>query len=286
MPADPAIKSQDGGELTVRQKAQAIYAGTEALHKACEPISNVISAIAMNRTPLEDATAGTYYRMCLLMESLTRLNSTKDFQVSLHCARCMYELYLDIADLLRDPSSLAKFQAFTFVTRFAAAEKLVKELENQGITDPSVHKPERDYIANTNHKRKYDDDRKTYWPDTRGNPSTPLQWSGMSLPGRARMVGDKELLRYRQLYSILCWYSHAGLAGISNISEDGLVAAMGMAHANAQNFFHEATRLVANKFEIYKAVPSLKTAVDQYTHATAHVMLSYSKTLRENCQVD
>jgi hypothetical protein len=64
------------------------------------------------------------------MESLTRLNKRQDFQVALHCARCLYELKLDIVDLVNNPGLVAKFFAFTFVARFEAAKKLVAELRN------------------------------------------------------------------------------------------------------------------------------------------------------------
>ncbi|QDU05708.1 hypothetical protein V6x_54490 [Gimesia chilikensis] len=81
------LKMLDDSNLTTHQKVEAIFVGTEALLRAALPVRNIIMQLGSHRSDLEDALAGTYYRMCLMMESLTRLNKRQDFQVSLHCAR-------------------------------------------------------------------------------------------------------------------------------------------------------------------------------------------------------
>jgi hypothetical protein len=276
-------KELDESNLSVHQKVDAIFAGTQALLQAALPIRNVIIALGDNRTELEDALAGTYYRMCLLVESLTRLNKKQDFQVALHCARCLYELHLDAVDLTRDPTLLAKFKAFTFVARFAAAEKLINELNAQGITDPAVSQHERTFVADPVRRARFNTELATHWPTAPGKKQkAPLNWMNESLPDRAKRIGKNELLRYRQLYSFLCWYSHAGVVGIANISGDGLEASMGMAHGHSQEFFFATTNLVAKQFDIYTANPLLKSPVDQYKQTTAKVMLQYLKKLQSS----
>lgn len=273
------VKTLDDSKLTVHQKVDAIFAGTGALLRAALPIRNVIMQLDTHRTDLEDALAGTYYRMGLMMESLTRLNKRQDFQVSLHCARCLYELHLDIVDLIRDPNLLPKFKAFTFVARFAAAKKLVDELASQGITDPNIGKHERVFVDDATRQVKFKSEIATHWPKRR---TAPLNWMGRSLPDRVRDISNDESLRYRQLYSFFCWYSHAGVVGIANLSNEALESAMGIAHAHSQEFFFETTSLIARQFDIYKANSTLKTAIDEYQATTAKVMLLHLRTLEES----
>lgn len=284
MSKDDLIDELKKAGISTHEQVNAIFAGTQDLCQAAIPIRNVIMALGDNRTDLEDALAGTYYRMCLLMESLVRLNRRQDFQVALHCARCMYELHLDAVDLTRNPALLSKFHAFTFVARFAAADKLVDQLNAQGITDPAINKHERQFIADPKRQARFNSERATHWPDKRGKPTTPLNWTGQPLPVRAENIGPAELLRYRRLYSYLCWFSHAGVVGIANVSPEGLESGMGMAHAHAQEFFFETTNLVSTQFDIYKADPTLKTAVEQYKQTTAKVMVATLKRLQDSLE--
>jgi len=278
--ANPSFEELKKAGLSVHEVVNATFAGTQQLLKVTEPIKNVTLQLGANRTELEDALAGTYYRMCLLMESLTRLNHKNDFQVALHCARLMYELYLDIVDLIRDASLLSKIKAFTFVARFAAAEKLVRELDRQGITDATTNPHERQFVANPANQKKFDAERLAHWKSDKGKPRTPMNWMDQTLPERTATIGDDELLRYRRLYSMLCWYSHAGIVGIANISAEGLESAMGLAHGHSQDFFFAATTLIANKFDIYKANPALKPPIEEFKQTTAKMIVAYMQQLQ------
>ena len=57
-----------------------------------------------------------------------------------------------------------------------------------------------------------------------------------------------------------------------------------MAHAHAQEFFFENTNLVSTQFDIYKADPTLKTAVEQYKQTTAKVMVATLKRLQDSLE--
>jgi hypothetical protein len=103
-----------------------------------------------------------------------------------------------------------------------------------------------------------------------------------SLPDRAKVIGNDEIIRYRELYSLFCWYSHAGVVGLADLSHDALESSMGLAHGHSQNFFLETTTLIAKQFDIYKANPALKTEIDQYKAITAKVMLLQLRTNKES----
>ena len=278
--ANPEFEELKKAGLSVHDVVNTLYAATKVLLDAAMPIRNVVLQLGDHKTEFENALAGTYFRMCLLMESLIRLNKKQDFQVSLHSARLMYELYLDIVDLIRDPTLLARFKAFTFVARFAAADKLVSELTSQGTTDPEINKLERDFVADAKNRARFDADKLAHWPVAGGGtPKAPLNWTGKNLPDRAATIGPAELLRYRRLYSFLCWYSHAGFVGIAYISAEGLEAAMGTAHGHAQNFFYEATTLIAKQFDIYKANPELRPPIDKYQETTGKLLEQHLRQL-------
>jgi hypothetical protein len=184
-----------------------------------------------------------------------------------------------VVDLIRDSTLVAKFKAFTFVARFAAAKKLVDELSSQGITDPNIGKHERIFVGDPTRRAKYLSELAAHWPS---RTTAPLNWADQNLPNRAKVIGKDEILRYGELYSFFCWYSHAGVVGVANLSADALESAMELAHGHSQNFFLEATNLVAKQFDIYKANPALKTPIEQYKATTAKVMLMHMRRLQES----
>lgn len=271
-------------DVPMHERVNAIFGATQALLQAAIPIRNVIATLQGSRTDFEDALAGTYYRMCFCVESLTRLNNKRDFQVALGVTRTIYELYIDMVELSTVPIQAAKFLDYTFVAKFSAAKKLVDELSHQGITDPTIGKHERAFIGDPKNQTKYQAELLKHWPSKQGQAAkAPLSWTNTNLPTRVKAIGNAELLRYRKIYSMLCWYSHSGLVGVANLSAEGLESAMGFGHAYSQDVFYEATNLIAGVFKIYIANPNLKTAVDAYKAATAKILATYlSKAAARN----
>jgi hypothetical protein len=57
------LKALDDSNLTTHQKVEAIFARSEALLQVALPVRNVIMQLGSHRTDLEDALAGTCYRL-------------------------------------------------------------------------------------------------------------------------------------------------------------------------------------------------------------------------------
>jgi hypothetical protein len=188
-------------DVPVHEQVNALFAGTQALFGAATPIRKVVVSLGKHRTDWEDALAGTYFRMHLCVESLTRLNNKRDFQIALQVLRTVYELFIDLVELKRNPTLVPQFFAYTFVARFNAAKRLVNEINSQGLTDPELAKDECTFVGDPKNVAKYYAERTKYWGQTKsGQPQTPKTWRNMELPDRAKSIGNHEILRYRKIW--------------------------------------------------------------------------------------
>jgi hypothetical protein len=265
-----AVKSTP---IPLHQQVDAVFSGSQALTRASIPIRNVIQA-AGQKNDYEQAIAGSYYRMSLWMESLYHLNHKFHFQAALHAARCLYEIWIDLVELKNDHSLAEKFFDFVFVQRYGAAYLRVTTLDKHRVTDAKVDAIERPYVVK--HQAKYDTVREKHWGrDGNGKIITPKHWSGSDLAARAQRLGKDEEIRYRELYSRLCWYTHGGVTGVANISADGLEASFAYGHGLCQTFFRDATNLVATEFGVYAANLELKKPIEDFYSASAAKLAAY-----------
>lgn len=87
----------------------------------------------LDKSSLEVAVQGTFYRAHAVAASLTRLNHIVDFSVAAICCRTIYELWLDLRVLTnpeRFPDAVEKYHAFPEVQRYRAATRIL-DLENK-----------------------------------------------------------------------------------------------------------------------------------------------------------
>lgn len=266
--------------IPLHQHVDAIFSGSQALTKASIPIRDFILKKG-EKNDYEQAIAGSYYRMSLWMESLYHLNHKSHFQAALHAARCLYEIWIDLVELKNDHALTEKFFDFVFVQRYAAAEHRVRTLDKFKVTDAKVDAIERPFVAN--HKAKYDTLREKHWGRDKKNNKiiTPTHWSGLGLASRAENLGQDEEIRYRELYSKLCWYTHAGVTGVADISADGLEASFAHGHGLCQTFFRDATNLMAAEFDVYKDRPELKKPVDDFYLASVAKLAAYVQSTQD-----
>ena len=230
---------------------------THALFEACLPIRNVLCTLVNTLKDADEAIAGTYLRMSLWMESMLTLHDKRHFQAALHGARCLYELWVDLEELKRNPSLAEKLVAYILVAKYDAAVKEIDCRDKFGAKDTPSNSEQRAYIARN--KATYDASLKKHW-----NGKPPRQgWNG-NLATRTASMGPDAEMEYRSLYSILCWHSHAGLVGIKDVPPEGFEEAIAFAHVNAQKFYGLATNIVGDHFGIYNADPKIKHQVESY----------------------
>lgn len=248
-------------DVPLHAKVQAIFHGTIALSDyATERIVPLIRGL-IDQNEHEIAVIGAYYRMCLLVESLKELKNPRHIQVVCGATRSLFELMLDIRELVDDKALARKYLAFTLVERFRAARLIVEVARKQRKL--SMVAPELEFLKPRIRQRVYRS-RKKYWTITKGKGPTaktktlwPPNWNGETFSRAQRKGSDYELM-YRMTYPWLSWYSHSSLAGFGGLSAEGIEAGFGWAHSQAQRFFHDATLACGDALGLFTADPTLK----------------------------
>ena len=117
------IQQAEVTQLSVRQRVEAIYKGTDAISKFAEDVLVPVLRGQLNLNNQENAVTGVYFRMCLWIRSLVAMNSRVHFQGAAAAARTLFELLLDIKLLVSDAtgSMTDQFHAFPEVVRFRVA---------------------------------------------------------------------------------------------------------------------------------------------------------------------
>lgn len=247
--------------------AKAAYLGSCALQKAGSATRAAIASCGGKGDQHADVCVATYLRSCYWMDSIVRLKEPADAQAVFHGVRCIYQLWFDLVDLTADPTLVPRLLAFHFVSRFAAAEKLVNALDAHSMPGVPGDNVERQFILDADNRKQFDSLRATYWgTNSKGKPVTPTHWHSLSLADRAKAHGKDEEVRYRRLYSKLCWYSHAGLV---NLAPSALVTSFCMGHVFAQSIFLAATHVVAEHLNVFAADPKAKESLDEFSRAEA-----------------
>src|SRR4051812_8939462 len=122
-------------DLSTNAKVQVIFDYTCALNTVLE--NSVIPVIKgmISRSQQEIAITGTYYRMLAWMKTLTELKCPVHIQAVCSAARGMFELLIDIKQLIATPALADAYHAFTFVRRFRQAQVMVEEFDKIHGTD-------------------------------------------------------------------------------------------------------------------------------------------------------
>jgi len=244
--------------LPIEKRIAAIFHGTVALNKFAD--KNVCPKVqdAFQKTDHEKALAATYYRMCLFLRALAKLDETCHFQVAAMAARSIFELLLDLKALASDPTLTQKFFDFTWVSRYHKAKQLADFLQK----NPNVDRTRHQHALALVNKPGVNDHREQLckshgWVDRKGKLSWPKHWSGKDTPIRAKEAGIEYEEIYRSQFFIQSYYVHAGGAGIDSMSREALESAFAIAHALIQRLFAEATRIIAKAFHLFEGDESL-----------------------------
>jgi len=269
-----SIEPQAIRNLPRHKKIEAIFQGTRALSEFAE--ENVCPQVraALQKSGHEQALAATYYRMCLFLRALAKLDDTYHFQIAQMAARSIFELLLDLKALAADPTLAEKFFDFTWVSRYRKAKQLDDFLQAHPRVDTSPHKPALDLVnkpgVEQNRKQLC---KKHGWVDSKGKPRWPDHWSGKDIATRAREAGVKYEEIYRSEFFIQSYYVHAGAAGIDSMSRDALESAFAIAHALVQRLFAEATKIIAERFHLFQADESLRHRLEAASVASGFFAL-------------
>jgi hypothetical protein len=145
------LKTED---LTADEHAQVVFFGTGALYKVTNESVIPIIMSSLARSEFEEAIAGTYYRMFAWMESLIELKRPNHIQAVCSGTRTMFELLLDMKQLIDNPTLAKKFHDFTFVARYRNAKLTVEHHDREHGVDVSELVPERNFINDSANSAK------------------------------------------------------------------------------------------------------------------------------------
>ena len=240
----------------------------EALHSRIRELNyfnqKVIATIvqsAQQTTPIEEAIRGTYARIGLWLDSLSRLSGPQDFQTAAAGARCMFELLLDIKKLHADPALADAFFDFSIVKRFDIADNLVKFLDEHPSIPKEHGQAQQRWARDPTHRAEREALCKKHgWVKNSGDAMRKVDhWWGRSIGERGQSFGEKYEHIYWNHYSLLSQYVHAGGAGIIDLPPAAFVTLFGVVLHLVQSSCEEAFEIVARTFV---KTPALKTILD------------------------
>ncbi len=262
-------------ELTVQQRVEAFFKGTDALRDFSEEIMVPVLRGQLGLSDRESAIVGIYYRMHLWMRSLVAMNSRIHFQGAAAAARSLFELLMD-AELLaadNDGVATARFHAFPQVDRFRVARQVVA-YNDQHPESTIDDEHQRSLLQIPNREKEIEEIIVQHWGRTRkGKPCRPEHWSGMSVRSRAEQLGDEVTELYLESYPLLSWAIHSGSAIYAGIGEDAIESSFGISHSLSQRSFLKAIKMTARTMQIDKAYKGLDDVLEELRMTPGRVIV-------------
>jgi hypothetical protein len=265
------VDDQTIRNLPIEKRIAAFFQGTLALSEFADKNVCPVVQATLQKTDHEKALTATYYRMCLFLRALAKLDDGAHFQVAAMAARSIFELLLDLKVLAEDPTLARKFFDFTWVSRYRKAKQLVDFLQANPNVDPTQHQHALALVNKPGVKKDRERIcRKDGWVDSKGKPKCPDHWSGKNIATRAKEAGIDYEEIYRSEYFLQSYYVHAGGAGIDSMSHGALGSVFACSHALVQRLFAEATRIMARAFHLFEADESLRERLEAASVARAY----------------
>jgi len=253
----------DDVELTAAECAIACHRQTCAFHSFvhCHVVPIIVTQ--QRRTDYEDALAGSYYRMALVVGSLTKLDSISDFQTVQAGARTVFELLLDLKMLAKDPALAGPFFAFAEVQPFSKAAQLTKFLDENPTVDRTPYAHATRLASDPAERMKYEAKCIKYWGKPRkGTPKPNAHWSNKGLCKRAKDAGPEYEEIYRGDVFTQNYCVHAGAAGVAGFGREAIESLYTIGHHLACQLLREATEIIAAQFHLFDAVPDLRAELE------------------------
>lgn len=237
-------------DVPLKGLVDAFFDGTRCINDFANKVMIPLLGALLQPSPNELAIRDTYYRMCLLLRSIAILNDLQHLQSVASATRSLFELSLDIKILAADSSGDAtqKYHAFPEIERYRAAEQLIKFAETNPNFDVALSN-EKQFYDNQERKERIASFTKK---DKNGKIRYPQHWTDTDARQRAIKVDCEDL--YVEAYPLLSWHIHAGAAGTSGISKEGLEACFGFCHSLVQRIFINATTTCAKVTRIFDAI--------------------------------
>ncbi|MHB8487563.1 MAG: DUF5677 domain-containing protein [Candidatus Acidiferrales bacterium] len=228
------------------ENADKFYTVIKSMHAfdAAE-VKGVIDTI-ISPTPRDNCFIGTYYRTLGNVETLLRLNKSKDFQAIAMLARALFELSVDCRFLENTPQAWVGVLEYANVEKLRAAKKIIKF--KQKNPDAAIDTTIFDSFVARNAER-ITRVQKSLWP----NSKELVHWSGLTLRQRVEQLKAPFDQVYAVDYARLSWYVHSGLTGVMNLAAEVFIHLCAYAYHIASIAYSETLLSVVRAFKISKA---------------------------------
>ena len=269
------------------QRAAKIYTGpklmAEAQQKAMGAIDHYIGAFvmpqmqgALNKSDLEVALFGLYYRPLAFMKTALMLSHPWNFQTLSGMSRVVIEIYLDMELIYQGKvlDAVHRFNTHADALKLRAARRMTEFYTQH----PHLHFDQVSFDVHTafvkNNEASIDAASRALWGWNKklNRPNVPDHWASkageptFSLPKRAKALGP----RFEQLvvdqYDMRNFHIHSGVAGTAFQNAETMTATCALAYPVINACLLGSTRIVGETLKLHRVVQnffiSLKSLED------------------------
>jgi hypothetical protein len=264
------VRRADQVDVTPAMIARATYVGIQALLAfSNEYLNPILQGGLFTPSDRDNAILALYWRVIGLLTSIYALNGAFHFQSIASASRSLFELYLDLALLIRDPTgdSVDRFHAFTRVERFRVAEKIVEFFDAHPTLPTTDLAAARSLMSNATERTAIEGIVDHFWGrDKNGKLRWPKHWSQYDARGRAKALGTSfEALYVRNWYE-LSWHVHPGSVGVAGLSADAFDSFNGLAHRLVIEASVEIYSIVARELHLDATIEDLPSKLTFLSH--------------------
>jgi Family of unknown function (DUF5677) len=244
VPLDP----EDAANIT------RFFTGIKSLNELDNSeIRNVVGGV-LNPTRRESYFTLNYHRAVINIELLLTLTDTKQFQAITMLARAILETAVELKLLATIPDAAEKVRLFTELEKLKSAHRIVTFKNSHA--DARVDTTAYEHFIATNEKR-LGQEKQQMWP--LGKRLT--HWSQMNMEERTRHLGGEFDKLYQLYYSLLSWYVHSGITGVTNLKGETFAHLCGVAYTITIECYALILESIVDEFRIYKVDAKLKDKI-------------------------
>jgi hypothetical protein len=208
---------------------------------------------------------GLWYRVYCWVESVTKLNHSRDFQAFASANRSLFEISVDLALLHLDKTNSFGWKMYwwNLSEKLDGAEKLINYFLNQNIAVPDIYSEQKDFI---NREKSFIIHMRTQLWKTEKHPK---RWSnngsffdeletvdeGLRKPV-LELFGMPLTQYYRTEYKRMSWYIHSGVSSFWNLPPEIYPTLSSFLLNGCANFALISTHIVVKDFGLAEHLPN------------------------------
>ena len=216
-------------------------------------IRNVVGGV-LNPTLRESYFTLNYQRAIINIELLLTLTDTKQFQAITMLTRSIFETAVELKLLATVPDAADKVRLFADLEKLKSAHKILAFKNSHADTAINTTAYEQ-FIAKN--ERRLAQEKQQMWPSGKRLP----HWSGMNMEERTRHFGGEFDKVYQLHYSLLSWYVHSGITGLTSLKGETFAHLCGVAYTITTECYALILESIIDELKIYKADEKLKDKV-------------------------